>query len=123
MKNDDELIFDDSEAVEYIWNLIPQEDRKGMSKDDIEYVLDAIYDYYESENLITDDDVAESASIDEQALYEFVKREAAEDGVKLTDVQIQLILDGEFEYGVSKGIYDEEEDENNEYEFSEPEDR
>ena len=123
MKNDDELIFDDSEAVEYIWNLIPQEDRKGMSKDDIEYVLDAIYDYYESENLITDDDVAESASIDEQAMYEFVKREAAEDGVKLTDVQIQLILDGEFEYGVSKGIYDEEEDENNEYEFSEPEDR
>lgn len=117
MKNDDELIFDDSEAIEYIWNLIPEEDKKGMSKDSIEYVLDAIYDYYESENLIGDDDTAESASIDEQAMFEFVKNEAKSDGIKLTDVQLQLILDGEFEYGVSKGIYDEDDAE--EYEFSE----
>ncbi|MBQ8100088.1 MAG: hypothetical protein IJV55_08010 [Paludibacteraceae bacterium] len=107
-KDNEELMeFDDEQAVRFIWDFIPEEDRTGMTEDDILYVLDVIDDYYEKEGLL-DDDIAEEAEIDEEKMFLFVKKAAQKDNVKLTDEQIQLILEGEFEYGVSIGIYEAE---------------
>ena len=99
--------FDDSKCIEYILNLIPAEDRKGISEEDVQYVLDVIYDYYESEGLL-DESVAKDSYVDEDAELDYIMKAAKEDGVKLTSEQIQLILEGEFEYGVKIGIYEEE---------------
>lgn len=106
-KNNEELEFDDSEAIKFIMNLIPEEDKTTLTEDDIQYVLDVIYDFYEDEGLV-DEDTAEEASIDEEKLFNYVKKAAQKDGIKLTDETIQLILDGEYEYGLSIGIYEEE---------------
>lgn len=106
--DDLDLIYDDDECIEFIYNWISEEDRKHIMKDDIQFVLDAIYEFYESKGLV-EEDTTEEALIDEDEMYEFIKSYAKENGVKLSSETIQLILQGEFEYGVEKGIYDEEE--------------
>ena len=101
--------FDDSKCIEYILNLIPEQDRAGITEDDVQYVLDVIYDYYESEGLM-DENVASDGYVDEDAELDYIMKAANEDGVKLTSEQIQLILDGEFEYGKAIGIYAEDDE-------------
>ncbi len=107
MNECEELEFNEDDAIRYILDFIPQEDRKGLNKEKIQFVLDAIYDYYESEGLIQED-TAEEASIDEEQMLNFVRKEAEEEQLEISDEQIQLILEGEFEYGVSIGIYEPE---------------
>ena len=102
--------FDDQECIDFILNLIPAEDRGNMTEDDIQYVLDVIFEYYDQAGLIDEDDTASEGVIDENEEFEFVKKAVKKDGIQLTDQQIQLILDGEFEYGLEKGIYEEDED-------------
>ena len=102
--------FDDQECIDFILNLIPEEDRGNMTEDDIHYVLDVIFEYYDQAGLIDEDDTASEGVIDENEEFEFVKKAVKKDGIQLTDQQIQLILDGEFEYGLEKGIYEEDED-------------
>lgn len=108
-KEDDELVYDDAEAVDYIYNWMDKDDRKEITKDDIYYVLDVIYDYYESEGLI-EEDSTEEASIDEDKMFEYIVKAAKKDKMTtLTDDLINQILEGEYQYGLSKGIYTEEE--------------
>ena len=108
--NNEELVFDESEAIRFILDFIPEEDKKNLTDDDVQYVLDVIYDYYESVGLIEEDtETADEASIDEEKMFEFVKKAVKKDKMNISDEQIQLILEGEFEYGVSIGIYEEEE--------------
>ena len=111
-KENEELVFDESEAIRFILDYLPEEDSKLLTEDDVQFVLDAIYDYYESEGLIDEETEAEAeveeTDIDESKMLEFVREQARKEHVSLTDEQIQLILAGEFEYGVSIGIYEEE---------------
>ncbi len=102
--------FDDSKCIEYILNLIPEQDREGITEDDVQYVLDVIFDYYESEGLM-DENVAKDSYVDEDAELNYIMKAAKEDGVKLTYEQLQLILDGEFEYGKTIGIYADDDEE------------
>ncbi len=101
--------FDDQECIDFILKLIPEEDRDGMTEDDVQYVLDVIYEFYESEGLI-DEDTASDGYVDETAELEFIRKACKKDKVNLSDEQIQLILDGEFQYGIEKGFYAEDED-------------
>ena len=108
-QSDDELIFDESAAIKYILDFIPQEDRSTLTEDDIQYILDLIYDYYDTKGLIADDDeTAEEADIDEEDMLNYIRHAVEKSARKISDVEIQLILEGEFEYGVSIGIYEQE---------------
>lgn len=106
---EDLLNYDDDKAVEFIYDFLDKDDKQLLTKDDIQYVLDVIYDYYESEGLI-EEDTAEEASIDEEKMFEFIAKAARKDGVNLTDDLIAQILEGEFQYGVSIGVYTPEEE-------------
>ncbi len=111
MKQEDDdldLIFDDDECIDFIYSWIPEQDRKHLLKDDIQFVLDGIYEFYESKGLV-EEDTTEEADIDEDELYDFVKQYAKDNNVKISGEDIQLILEGEYEYGLEKGIYDEDE--------------
>lgn len=101
--------FDDQKCIEFILSIIPEEDKNGMTEDDVQYVLDVIYEFYESEGLI-DENVASDGYVDETAELEFIRKAAQKDHINLSDEQIQLILDGEYEYGLSIGIYEEDEE-------------
>ncbi|MBR1928358.1 MAG: hypothetical protein IJ834_01270 [Paludibacteraceae bacterium] len=105
----DEIEFNEEDAIRYIRNFIPEQDQQGLTDDDIQYVLDEIYEYYESKGLI-DDDTAEEASIDEEEMLNFILKDAQDDDIKISSEQIQLIVEGEYEYGVSIGIYQPQED-------------
>lgn len=113
MNKDFELSLMDAEErqmVDYIWDLIPREDQVGMTQSDVLLVLDLVDDYLEEKGLlIYRGDEAEylDGDIDEvdqlQYIIEGVKRE----GRKLSGLQVQLILDGELQYGIEQGYYEE----------------
>jgi hypothetical protein len=107
MTEEKELIeFDDSEAVEFIKNSLPAEQKSAIEEDDIQYVLDLIIDYYEDNNLIEEDE-AQDAEIAEDDMFECILAKMKDEQiVNLTPEQLQLILDGEYQYGISIGIYE-----------------
>ena len=107
-KEDDLLVYDEDEAVKYILDFIPAESKERIDNDKIEYVLDVVYDFYDENGLI-DEDSTEEASIDEEDMFKFILKCSKKDKMMLSEDDIQLILDGEYEYGKSLGIYTEEE--------------
>ena len=46
--NNDELLYDEDDSVKFIQNYLPQELKGKFSNDDINYIVDLIYEYYES---------------------------------------------------------------------------
>lgn len=104
-ENDDLLVYDEDDAVKYIIANLPAEMKESIDDMMVEYVLDVIYDYYDSNGLISED-TTEEASIDEEDMLKFIVKSARKDTMNLTEEQILAILDGEFKYGQSLGIYD-----------------
>jgi len=111
MKTEEEdlLVYDEDEAVKFILNSIPAESKDRIDNDKIEYVLDVVYDFYDENGLI-DEDSTEEASIDEEEMFKYIMKCSKKDKMKLSEDDIQVILDGEYEYGKSLGIYREDED-------------
>ena len=108
-KEDDLLVYDEDEAVAFILKSLPEDAKKRIGEDEVEYILDVIYDFYEEKGFI-DEDSTEGASIDEEEMYKFIQKAVKKDKLNLTEDDIKLILQGEYEYGVSIGVYDEEEE-------------
>ena len=111
MKTEEEdlLVYDEDEAVKFILNFIPVDSKERIDNDKIEYVLDVVYDFYEENGLI-DEDSTEEASIDEEEMFKYILKSSKKDKMNLSEDDIQLILDGEYEYGKSLGIYREDEE-------------
>lgn len=106
-EDDDLLVYDEDDAVKFIQNLIPAELKDKINEDTINYVLDAVYDYYEDKGLLNEEAVDET-SIDEEEMLQYVIKAAKKDKINMNEDDIQLVLDGEYEYGKSLGIYSEE---------------
>jgi hypothetical protein len=106
-QEDDLLVYDEDDAVKFILNFIPADAKKRINDEKIEYVLDVVYEYYDENGLI-DEDSTEEASIDEEEMFKFILKAAKKDKMTLSEDEIQLIMDGEYEYGKSLGIYKEE---------------
>ena len=106
-QEDDLLVYDEDDAVKFILNFLPEDAKKSIDDSKIEYVLDVVYEFYDENGLI-EEDSTEEASIDEEEMFKYIKKCSKKDKMGLTDQDIELILDGEFEYGKSIGIYDEE---------------
>ena len=109
-QEDDLLVYDEDEAVKFILDSLPADAKERVDNDKIEYVLDVVYDYYEENGLI-DEDSTEEASIDEEEMFKYILKSAKKDKMGLSEDDIQLILDGEYEYGKSLGIYKEDDEE------------
>lgn len=103
-EDDDLLVYDEDEAVKFILNHIPAASRTTIPDTKVEYVLDVIYEYYDEKGLIQED-TAEEANIDEEDMFQFLKKFVKKDKMDITDEEINLILEGEYEYGKSIGIY------------------
>ena len=105
----DFIEVDDMECINFILNHLPEELQGKVSDDDIQYVLDLICEYYAANDLIEEDTV-EEATIAEEDMFNFIM--AAIRKEKIIDIDeytLEVILDGEFEYGKTIGIYTEEE--------------
>ena len=107
-QEDDLLVYDEDDAVKFILNFLPEAAKKSIDDSKIEYVLDVVYEFYDENGLI-EEDSTEEASIDEEEMFKYILKVSKKDKMQLTEEEVQLILEGEFEYGKSIGIYREEE--------------
>ena len=101
---------EEKELLNYIWNLIPEADRQGMTQADVLLVLDLMDDYLVENGLLEEDDQAGEMTyldgeIDETEQLNFLVNATKEQGLALSSTQIQLIMDGELQYGIEKGYY------------------
>ncbi|HAC21099.1 MAG TPA: hypothetical protein DCF91_03235 [Porphyromonadaceae bacterium] len=108
MSNQEDLfIYDEDESVKFIQNYLPQELKGKYSNDDINYVVDLIYDYYESKGFLNETDEDVDVEIDEDDLIAYVVKNAKKDQVvKLEADDIQHIVQGELAYCDSINIFD-----------------
>lgn len=108
MSEKDDFMYDEDESVVFIQNYLPQELKGKFSNDDINYIVDLIYEFYESKGFLNEN-VDENAEIDidEDELVEFVAKNAQKDGVgKFTPEEITFIVQGELEYCDSLDMFD-----------------
>jgi len=111
MNEEQDLIYDDDEAVKFIQNQLPQELKEKFSDDDINYIIDLIYEFYESKGYFVDDndndiDVS-TVDIDEDELIRYVINNAQKDGIgKYTAEEISLIVQGELDYCESIDLFE-----------------
>jgi hypothetical protein len=104
---------EEKQQLEYIWNLIPAEDRKDMTQADVLMVLDLMDDYLVGQGLLQEEDNCDEVTylegeIDETEQLNYLLEQTAILGRSLTSEQIQLIMDGELQYGIEQGYYEEE---------------
>ncbi len=103
--SEDFLGYDDSASVAFIRNHIPQELKEKCSDDDIVYIVDLIYEFYESRGLISDDEDADF-EFDEEELLEFVVKNALRDQVgKFDKEEIRFVVQGELAYCDTLGVF------------------
>jgi hypothetical protein len=104
---------EERELVEFIYKMIPLEDRGVLTPDDILLVLDLMDDYLEEEGLVhVDPKTGEmeymDGEVDETEQLNYVLSKVRELSPKpISSVQIQLIQDAELQYGIEKGYYEE----------------
>ena len=104
--NNDELLYDEDDSVKFIQNYLPQELKGKFSNDDINYIVDLIYDCYESNGML-DDDGDDEIEIDEEEVVNYVIKNAQKDGVgKFEPEEITFIVQGELEYCDSINMFD-----------------
>ena len=109
MKKDEGLlVYDEDEAVAFILKSLPKEMRERITENEIDYVMDVIYDFYEEKGFI-EEDSTEEASIDEEEMFNYIVKASRKDDIDLTEDEILFILQSEYEYGKSIGIYNDEE--------------
>ena len=107
MDTQDDFIYDDVESMKFIKNYLPQELKEKFSDDDIYYIVDLIYDFYNSKGFMDEngDDDSE-IEIDEEELTSYVIKNAKKDGVgKFLPEEIQFIIQGELEYCDSLNMF------------------
>ena len=108
MSEKEDFLYDEDESVKFIQNYLPQELKGKFRNDDINYIVDLIYEFYESKGYLDDqasDDV--EVDINEDELADFVVKNAKKDGVgKYTPEEIAFIVQGEMEYCDSIHMFD-----------------
>ena len=108
MNEEQDFNYDDDDAVMFIQNYLPQELKEKFNNDDINYIIDLIYEFYDSKGYFDDDNEDESSvDIDEEELIRYVIDNAQKDGVgKYKTEEIALIVQGELEYCESIDLFE-----------------
>ncbi|MGI6573642.1 MAG: hypothetical protein ACOX19_09630 [Fermentimonas sp.] len=92
------LEYDEDESLQFIQDCLPPGMQGEFSDDEINYIVDLIYEFYEVKGFLDEDDDAE-VEIDEDELLEYIFDNAREDGIReYTDEQIEAIVAGELAY-------------------------
>ncbi len=108
-KKEDDFIYDEDDSVKYIRNYLPVDLKDKFSDDDINYIVDLMYEFYESKGYL-DENKAEDelVDIDEDELLAFVVKNAKKDEVgDFTEEEISYVVKGELAYCDSIDMFDE----------------
>ncbi|MBD5328848.1 MAG: hypothetical protein HDS03_02980 [Bacteroides sp.] len=96
----DELKYDEKEAVKFIRALLPKEKEDQYTDQEILYVIDIMYDWYDKhDSFDLESDVTEEELDDVPAITAYVKEQISKRGeVEMDPDDIDLIVKGELEY-------------------------
>lgn len=109
MNNDKDLIqYDEDDAVKYIQNYLPQEMKGKYSNDEINYIIDIVYDFYEEKGYMDESsDDSTIVDIDEDELVAYVLKNTQKDKINnFSSDDISFIIQGELAYCESIGIFE-----------------
>lgn len=96
----DNYVFDEDKAIEFIRQYVGEKISSKYSDDELLYIIDTIWDYYERNGFLslelneTDEEI-----LDPDALTAYVKKEVANDKELIMDpADISQIVKAELEY-------------------------
>ncbi|MGV8962643.1 MAG: hypothetical protein ACOH2V_04595 [Candidatus Saccharimonadaceae bacterium] len=93
-----DLEYDEEDSVTYIQESMPDELKGQLNSDDINYLVDLIYEYYEDKGFLNED-ADDEVEIDEDDLVNYVIKNAKADNIKAyTQEQVQAVIEGELSY-------------------------
>lgn len=96
----EELRFDEDKAIEFIRATLPEEVNKDYDDDDILYIIDIIWDWYEKNGYLEiTADVTDEEVVKIEDLTDYVRKQLAKDKNFLIDTKdVGLIVKGELQY-------------------------
>ena len=78
--SDDIMKFDEDDAVNFIRETLPKSVSEKYSDDEILYVIDTIWDWYEKNGYLSlDTEVTDDGLLDEEQLVAYVRKEIRND--------------------------------------------
>lgn len=92
--------FDEDDAVNFIRETLPESVSEKYSDDEILYVIDTIWDWYEKNGYLSlDTEVTDDGLLDEEQLVAYVRKEIRNDKEIMMDPDdVGLIVKGELQY-------------------------
>lgn len=109
MSQEKDLIqYDEEDAVKFIQNYLPQEMKGKYTNDEINYIVDVVYDYYDEKGFMDDETDEESlVDIDEDEIVAYVLKNTRKDKINnFSSEDISFIIQGELAYCDSLGIFE-----------------
>lgn len=109
MSDKDLIQYDEDDAVKYIQNYLPQEIKGKYTNDEINYIIDIVYEFYDEKGFMDENTTDENlmVNIDEDEIIAYVLKNTKKD--KINDFQtedIAFIIQGELAYCESIGIFE-----------------
>ena len=102
------LAYDEDNSVEFIQSCLPSKFKDQLSNDDIIYLVDLIYEYYEDKGYLNDD-ADEEIEVDEEDLINYVFKNSKSSHIKgLTIEMVESVVAGELSYCESLDNDDDE---------------
>ena len=97
-KEDTSFGYDEDNSVKYIQSTMSRDLLGQLTEDDIKYLVDLIYEYYEEKGYLNDD-ADDDIEVDEEDLVKYVFKNAKADNIKaFTIEQIEAVIEGELSY-------------------------
>jgi len=100
------LEYDEDDSLKFIQEHLPEEMQHEFSDDEINYIVDLVYEFYEEKGFLDEGDDTE-IEIDEDELLEYIFKNARKDAIRdYTDEQIEAIVAGELAYCDTLNLFD-----------------
>ncbi len=100
------LEYDEDDSLMFIQEHLPEEMKGEFSDDEINYIVDLIYEFYEEKGFLDESDDSE-IEIDEDELLEYIFDNARKDDVReYSDEHIEAIVAGELAYCDTLNLFD-----------------
>lgn len=98
-ENIEDRLYDDQEAVKYIQAHLPQEAQGKFTDDEVLYISDTVYDYFESNGMLEDEEV----DIDMEDLVAYVVKQSKRDEFNFDPELVYWVVEAELDYEESLG--------------------
>ena len=108
MSDEKDLIqYDEDDAVKFIQNYLPQEIKGKYTNDEINYIIDIVYEYYDEKGFMSDGADEELVDIDEEELVNYVLKNTKKEKINnFSSEEVAFIIQGELAYCDSLGIFE-----------------